>query len=151
MPIKVSKMRAKQPLFGTNMPGSAESKHVLGPVDRSPEELRRQSAKMMMGDPEKAASDDSKGVMPNLGEGMAAKGLHGKFEPDEAADSQQESRTARVNAGVKAMQNSGEGFASVDEAATEAPPTFKDWQKIGETPSHMIVAVNKKKIRYGAA
>lgn len=138
MAIKTAKIR-KQPLFGANQPGAAQTKKVLGPIDKSANELKRNSTKMMSGYPDEAASDSEKGAVsgPDFSELSAAKGLSGKFGGKTA----QEARTERVNKVLSLMGTPQNAEEAVADKAEGAKATYKDYKPADKSTA--VVAVKK--------
>lgn len=128
MQVKGKVGNKKAPLFGTNMPGSAAAKKKeMGPVDRSANELKRNSDRMMKGYPDEAASESEKGAVS--GENL--------LQPQKN-QSAQEARTDRVNKMIAGMSGSSNAVeAEADE--NSANKTYKDWQPSGKS-SAVIVA-----------
>jgi hypothetical protein len=131
----------KQPLFGANSPGAGLAKRVLGSQDKSAQELKRNSNRMMAGDPGAAAAEGEKGIVPNPEKSAVSKGLHGDFEAPKTA---QQARTARVNQMVSLMGKPQNAVEAESDIADKGQ--YKDWQ---ETPKSATVVVAKQKKMVG--
>jgi hypothetical protein len=147
MAIQVKKMKAKQPLLGTNMPSSATNKKILGPVDKSPIELNRAVDKLMKGTatagagetPQEDASvnKQSKASGPSLA-AMFTKGLRGEDMAGNVSP-----RDARIRQGRDYLQGKTD-LKEIEDEAVGKSPTYKDWQQTGEPKAQVIV---KKKVQ----
>lgn len=142
MAFKSKKSNPKQPILGTNMPGSTNSRKVTGAVDKSPVDLTRSVDKLMKGTAEAGAGEtaqedasvnkQSKAQGADMAE-IFSKGLRG----EDMAGSKP-SRSDRVNKGTDMLNG-------IEES--EVSPKYKDWQQIGETNSHVIMAFKKKQVK----
>lgn len=147
MAINVKKMKGRQPLFGTNMPGSASNKKVVGPVDKSPMELQRNTDKLMKGtttagagettQEDAAVNKQSKAQGPTLA-ALFTKGLRGE---DTAGVSPED---ARIKKGTAILQGKTD-MKGLEDSENGQSPTYKDWRQTGGAKSNTIVAVSKKK------
>lgn len=149
MAINVKKMKAKQPLFGANMPGSASNKKVMGPVDKSPVELNRSTDKLMKGTTTAGAGEtpqedslvnkQSKEQGPNMAQ-LFTKGLRGETLP--GRKSKPSAEDARLKKGSDML--AGKADLSGIEGE-EKSPTYKDWREAGTASSTIVTA--KKKVQ----
>jgi hypothetical protein len=153
--INIKKMKSKQPLTGTNMPGSATNKKVMGPVDKAPVELNRDTDKLMKGTTTAGAGEtpqeDSKVNQQSkeFGPALAAlftKGLRGEDTAGKKK-TQPTAEDARIKKGTDILT----GKTNMDEIEGQESgqsPTYKDWKQLGETNDHVIIAVSKKKAQF---
>lgn len=152
MAITVKKMKGKQPLFGTNMPGSASNKKVFGSVDKSPIELQRNTDKLMKGTTTagagETAQEDATVNKQNkdFGPALAAlftKGLRGE---DTAGKQQVSAEDARIKKGTAILQGKTD-LKDLEASENGQSPTYKDWRQVGGSKSNTIVAASKKKVQ----
>src|SRR6185312_1387418 len=128
-------MKGRQPLFGTNMPGSASNKKVVGPVDKSPLELQRSTDKLMKGtttagagetaQEDAAVNKQSKAVGPALA-AMFKKGLRGE---DTAGKQQMSAEDARIKKGTAILQGKTD-LNALEGSENGQSPTYKDWRQV---------------------
>jgi hypothetical protein len=145
--ITIKKMKGRQPLFGTNMPGSASDRKVIGPIDKSPLEVQRNTDKLMKGTTTAGAGEtaqedasvnkQSKSQEPTLA-ALFKKGLRGEDRAGVSAED------ARIKKGTAILQGKTD-LKDLDGSENGQSPTYKDWRQTGGAKSNTIVAVSKKK------
>ncbi len=150
MAITVKKMKGRQPLFGTNMPGSASNKKVVGPVDKAPLEVQRQTDKLMKGTTTAGAGEtsqedasvnkQSKEFAPALA-ALFTKGLRGETLPGKQTKPSAED--ARLKKGSDIMSGKT-NLSEIEGEESGKSTTYKDWRQTGNANGDAVVTVKKK-------
>lgn len=155
----------RQPIIGTNMPGSAASKKIFGPIDKSPVELNRAVDKLTKGTAEpgagETAQEDSAVDQRSKSQGpdMAAifsRGLRGEDTAGSKPDEEPMSRAQRISAGMQALKSPSGNLngatqqkspsGNLDDLEEGGSNSYSDYRQAGGSRPAAVI-VKKKQAR----